>query len=191
VIRTFIALEVPAIVKTAIADCQRELRRIRKASVSWTRPEGIHLTLKFLGEIEERRLPDIIKAVEVASDGRSSVKLATTRPGGFPRLAHPKVLWLGIEPSTMLMSLQADIDMRLAGKDFPPEERAYHPHLTVGRVKSLDQDCELPARFGSVVFERVEWTAGEVLVMSSQLKPSGAEYRVEGRIALHRQISDG
>ncbi|MBM3327524.1 MAG: RNA 2',3'-cyclic phosphodiesterase [Calditrichaeota bacterium] len=177
-IRTFIAIETPQGVKDAIRSAQRDLQRIRGANVSWTRSEGIHLTLKFLGDVDSERMPAVVANIREVCAGRAPFSLHTTATGGFPRLARPKVLWLGVSAPQELMALQAAVDMALIDLGYEPEDKAFHPHLTVGRVKFIDRDCSLPQKFGALEFPNVEWVVNEVRVMSSVLKPSGAEYAV-------------
>ncbi len=183
-VRTFIALDTPLEVKEAILRIQEELRRIRGATVSWVRPEGIHLTLKFLGDVESERIPEVIEAVNSSAQGIGRIVIVTTITGGFPRLAVPKVLWLGLEAGEALDKLQNNLERSLSDLGFLHEEKAFHPHLTVGRVKYLDPNRELPGRFGAFSIPSISWHAEEVKVMMSELRPSGAVYTVLAAIPL-------
>ncbi len=183
-IRTFIAIETPIALKDTISKTQRELMKIRGANVAWVRPEGIHLTLKFLGDVDPQNIPHLVSKVKDSCVERQPFSIHTTSTGGFPRLAHPRVLWLGVSPTKELLSLQAAIDMALTDLGFKPEDKAFHPHLTIGRVKSLSRDCALPQIFQSLEFAQVEWVVSEVRIMSSVLKPTGAEYSVLDSINL-------
>jgi len=183
-VRTFIAIDVPAEVRNMISQAQERLLGIRGAKVSWLRSGGIHLTLKFLGDVERERLTDVTGSVQECAKLAHPIELATTVVGGFPSLNRPRVLWLGIDGGPSLLQLQEDIEQSLAAVGYPPEQKRFHPHLTVGRVKSMAQGCRLAEQFRSLEFPRVFWVVREVWVMSSVLKPQGAEYSVIAAVNL-------
>lgn len=183
-IRTFIAIDVPAAIKDRIAQAQYELRNISGANVSWAKSAGIHLTLKFLGDVEEERISEVTEAVQKAASGISSFGLSTSTPGGFPNLTRPRVLWWGLKESEPLMTLQTRIDHNLDQIGFPAEQKKFNAHLTVGRVKFIDSDSNLIAQFKKYDWSPIDWTVEQVYVMSSQLKPSGALYRSLASIQL-------
>ncbi len=184
-IRTFIAIDVPNTVKTAVTAVQNDLRRMfPRDSVRWTRSEGIHLTLKFLGDVPEAEIPRVIEAVKDAAVEVSCFELVTTITGGFPNLRRPRVLWWGIEGGGELLELQKRLDGRMKALGFEPEEKTFHPHLTVGRVNEFSRESGLAARFGELKLEAIRWRAEEVNVMSSVLRPTGAEYTALGRLKL-------
>ena len=110
VVRTFIALETPENLRHQIRMLQSQLRGISGARISWVRSEGIHLTLKFLGDVERTELIGIEKALTDVAGGHSPVDLTSTMFGGFPNLRRPRVLWLGLDGGEPLIKLQKDID---------------------------------------------------------------------------------
>ena len=167
-----------------ILEAQEHLIGIRGARVGWIRLEGIHLTLKFLGDVERTHLTEVIDCVKMCAASVRPIELATTETGGFPSLSRPRVLWLGIDGGPPLLRLQTDIEQGLAIVGYPPEQKRFHPHLTIGRVKSMAPGCGLVEQFRSLQFPRVFWVSGEVWVMSSVLKPQGAEYGVLATAAL-------
>jgi 2'-5' RNA ligase len=181
-IRSFIAIEVPGELKRWIVDIQAQFRAERGASVNWARAEGIHLTLKFLGDVEQELLPKIEQALVEIADRIPPIELKTTTTGGFPNLRRPKVLWLGLEAGDELYRLQEDIDAALFKLGFPKEDRRFHPHLTVGRVRFVEKDCRMPEKFGEIKAPLHVWNAGRIFLMSSLLKPTGAEYAVIAEI---------
>jgi len=183
-LRTFIALEVPEDVKRTIREIQDQLRRIPGARVSWVRSEGVHLTLKFLGDVELSLIPSIEEAVKDCASKVISFKLTTGEAGGFPNLRRPRVLWIGIDIPSQLLKLQRDIERSLANLGFPAEGKKFHPHLTVGRVKSINRDCPLPDNFTKIEFPQNVWEINDVRVISSILKPEGAEYKVIAKFKL-------
>jgi 2'-5' RNA ligase len=145
--------------------------------IRWVRPESLHLTLKFLGEIPQERLADINQAVERGAAGISPFTFVLAELGGFPNLRRPRVLWLGVlRGQELLKKLQGQVEDRLAECGFPKEKRQFSPHLTIGRVKSLRGIQPLLERLPSISFQSEEISVASVKVMRSQLKSSGAEY---------------
>ena len=176
-IRTFIAIEIPDGIKTAMADVQRELRKTG-ADVGWTRPEGVHLTLKFLGPVEAKLMPKLATAVETAVKDEAPLAIEVTGTGVFPNARAPRVVWLGLGGDINAMSeLARKVDAACEGLGFKPEDRPFRPHLTLGRVKSSKGSKALMDALKS--FEKLElggFKADSVSIMRSELKPSGAVY---------------
>ena len=175
--RAFVALEPPSVIKEAAAAIQRELMQ-SQAPVGWVRLEGMHLTLKFLGEISPSRLPEIEKALGSAAEGTGSVKITVRGLGVFPNPRNPRVVWLGIEPEDdRLSQLQERIDRVLAPLGFPPENREFRPRLTLGRVKSyrgLDDLMKVVAVHQNVLAG--DCVLDQLHLIQSELKPGGAVY---------------
>ncbi len=166
VYRLFISLELPQAIKDAAGVVQMRLRETG-ADVGWSRPEGMHLTLKFLGELERQRVHQVETAMTEIGEGFQSLTITVEGLGGFPALNKPRVIWLGIEePSGALIGLQKRVDRTLAGLGFPEEPRDFHPHLTLGRVRSdknrdaLSQALRTPVLLG-------EWSLDEMNLMRS------------------------
>ena len=177
-IRLFIAIRVPPEVRDALA---AEQRRLAESGVSmrWVRPEGMHLTLVFLGNVAEDRRVATEAATEWAAQLVAPLRLAVSSLGCFPARGTPRVLWAGlageIEP---LRALQRDLDARLRAAGFAVEDRRFTPHLTLGRAAphgrrgTGDVVSKLPREprdYGS-------WVAQDVEVIRSQLQPSGSVY---------------
>lgn len=174
--RLFIAFDVPSEVKSAIQNVQRHLRDIRTAGVSWARPEGIHLTLKFLGDVARSEIALVADAVQKASEGVGPIQFEATGFGGFPNLNRPKVLWLGLTSQGELERLVRQINAELAGIGFEPEPKPFTAHLTIGRVKFIDPGSDLVSRLKSIPAPRAEWDTDRVQLMMSDLRPTGAVY---------------
>lgn len=183
-LRIFIAIELPAVIRTALSDLQQQLRPLGRG-VSWTRPEGIHLTLKFLGDVESGRIEAIAQAVERACHGTAAFGMTVAGVGGFPNLTRPRVLWVGIEESTgRLKTIQEQIETELSALGYPREQRRFSPHLTLGRVKSPDTLQPLCAEMQKRGFAPIPFAAGSIVIMRSELKPDGALYTPLKRIEL-------
>jgi len=187
-IRTFIAVDLPGQVKDRIEEIVLPLRPLSR-SIRWVRPEGLHLTLKFLGEIPEEQLPAIFTALETALCGRSSFHFRLSGLGGFPNLRRPRVLWIGIrEGGEPLRELAGAVEKALVPCGFPPEKRPFSPHLTIGRVRSPRDLQAVLERLPDIEYASGPITAGTVKVMKSQLKPTGAEYSAQKIIDLKTPV---
>ena len=188
-IRAFIAIELPGQIKAALSQIQENLKANRSASVKWVNPESIHLTLKFLGNVDEAEIPAIKKALSEAVTGVAPFSLGLGEPGAFPNCQAPSVVWVGvggeIEP---LRTLHNNIDRALTPLGFPPEKRAFSPHLTLGRVR----DESLPGekrRLGENVAaiktgEKISFKVESVNLMRSILAREGAIYSCLASFAL-------
>jgi len=175
-IRIFICIELPGTVQALFAEIQASLKEIG-ADVSWVKPSNIHLTLKFLGDVPEQKVPVIWAAVEKAALAVSAMEIQVRGAGCFPTARNPRVLWVGIQPvPSPLRELQELIDVGLSTKGYTREDRPFSPHLTIGRVKSPQNLQALIRKLQALDFESKIVTVREVTVMRSDLKPTGALY---------------
>jgi 2'-5' RNA ligase len=174
-VRTFIACELPRSVRSAIADYVQALR-VLPGRVSWVKPENIHLTLKFLGDVPEKNLDEIAAALREASQGFHPMQTTAKGCGVFPNARHPRVLWVGLEDeSGILQKLAAEIDQRLRQLGFPKEDRRFSPHLTIGRVRDGAVDKIITAmQERPFIIQPVQFT--EIILMRSQLHAGGSIY---------------
>lgn len=180
--RTFIAIKLDQDIKRGLSQLIEELR-IRCTEgrgIKWVKPEGMHLTLKFLGEIEEDRLPHIETALKRISEQHTPFSLRVKGTGCFPPKSKvPRVLWVGIEEGGVLERLQIQIEEEMERIGFPKEHRRFHPHLTLGRVKvasNLGETLNLLEKYQDKTFGEMEVT--HLTFYRSVLKPTGAEYSV-------------
>jgi len=178
-VRCFVAIDLTTDVRAAIARAQTRVRTAAThADVRWVDPTQVHLTLKFLGAVVDERVPAVSAALETAVAGSRPVALAAAGLGGFPSLKSPRVLWAGITAGVPeLVQLAAGIDRGLAPLGFPPEARPFRGHLTIGRVRSPRGGRELAAAVGAAGAPAFgSWTAPEVVLYESRLRPTGALY---------------
>jgi 2'-5' RNA ligase len=177
-VRTFIAIDLEQPLKQALLELIEILRRTR-ADVRWVSAPGMHLTLKFLGETGQEGVAAVSEALGRIAARHRSFPLVLEGTGSFPPGRPPRVLWVGVRSQPALLLLQEGIDRDLEKMGFPAEERAFHPHLTLGRVKGpaflREASTELGKREHSV-FGEME--ARKVTFFESQLGPGGARYRV-------------
>jgi RNA 2',3'-cyclic 3'-phosphodiesterase len=185
-IRSFIAIDIPAGVKNMIAEAQFELKKT-EAAVKWVKPDIIHLTLKFLGNIEEDQIQPIKEKMIESAAGIPSFSMDVTHVGVFPNLRYPRVIWIGLEEkSGKLLTLQKNIEKNLESLGFDPEGRGFSPHLTIGRVKSAKGRGRLvnmlESKQNSHFNESI--SVNEVNVMKSELKVTGPIYTILETIGL-------
>ena len=176
-IRAFVAIELPCRVIASIAEIQDRLKK-HGFNIRWVRPGNIHLTLKFLGNIESGTVEKIGDAVSRAVNDSEPLSLEVAGLGVFPNMHRPRVVWVGISGDTGgLQVLQKKVDSRLLSVGFPEEARLYKGHLTLGRVKGA-----LPMKRFQLAFDRCRdfyggaFLAHELILFKSDLKPTGSEY---------------
>lgn len=186
--RAFIAIEIPAGVKEAIAAVQA---RIRSAAVvaNWSRPQGLHLTLKFLGEVRESRVPEIMQAVALALSERERFRLELEGVGAFPNPAAARVVWVGIVGEVgKLVALQGVVDQVVVGLGLARDDRPYTPHLTIGRIRQIRKRAGWLQEFEAFKNHRLPgFDVTSICLMESKLLPSGAVYRQLGAVALQQR----
>ncbi len=180
-IRMFIAIELPDEVRKGLAGLRKELQREEHRFVKWVNAEGIHLTLKFLGNIPAGRVTEITGAMEETAKAITPFHLEISGLGSFPNLKQVRVLWVGIGGEVeRLKELQQGIDSGLASLGFAREDRPFVPHLTLARVRqgaSPSERRSLAELVDTAVFEdRYEVKIETVSLMRSQLTPTGAIY---------------
>jgi 2'-5' RNA ligase len=174
--RTFIAIEISTEVKSAVAAVQNELSRA-EADIAWINSEDIHLTLKFLGEIDKQQFTAIQEACVETATRFHPFTLSIRGTGVFPNPRHPRVLWVGLAGETeTLEDLQEQLDERMASIGFEPEEKDFRPHLTIGRLKSNRNVKDLLARADAYSLPNLSFEVGEIVLMKSDLSPAGARY---------------
>lgn len=184
-VRCFVAVNLPAPLRGKIGEFFADLRTgIR--GVRWVVPESLHLTLKFLGEVERVRLPGIEEALETSLAGRGPIAVALAGTGVFPPRGRPRVVWLDVTAGTgELTALQKAAEGALEPLGFPREGRSFTPHLTVGRVKNLREAGPL---FSALDEARERawggFTATSADLMRSELFPTGARYSILREIRL-------
>ena len=181
-IRSFVAIELEEELREELAQIQESLRRRGIAEqVRWVKPQGIHLTLKFLGDVPANRIEEIGLAVTRGSEGVEPFTISLDGLGCFPTASRPNVVWVGVREGTgTLARLQTAIEDRLSVLGYAPERRKFAPHLTLGRV-SRHAGASDRGRLGDVVQTHDAGTLGgmqvrEVSLMRSDLSPAGAKY---------------
>ncbi len=154
--------------------------------MSWVAPENFHVTVKFLGSIDDSRVQSVIDALHTAVRGHTPFDLEVGGLGAFPSATRARVLWAGlVGGAAPLGALAASIEEALAGLGFPREDRAFSPHITLGRVREPGRAPALAEALGAASgrrFGRV--TVAETALMRSDLSPRGARYTALASVAL-------
>jgi 2'-5' RNA ligase len=176
-IRSFIAIPLSVELISQIEKIQNQLKKI-PTDVKWVNPSSIHLTLKFLGNIEATQIEKIAQGIQNGIKGISKWIAEVKDIGAFPSLKNPRVIWVGIEDErNQLVNLQKRIEKEMEKLGFKREERKFSPHLTLGRVRSSQGKSEL-VKYLLQPQEpfSAEINIDQVVLFKSDLKPTGAEY---------------
>ncbi len=187
-VRTFVAVDVDASVRNVAAELIGEFSAVG-ADVKWVDPDHLHLTLKFLGEIDAREIHQVCRAVGEAAAQVGAFEFEVRGAGAFPNVKRPRTIWLGAGRGEETMGkLAREIESALEAIGYRREARQFKPHLTIGRVRRGGPAvAELGSRLGDYAdFELGRTTVGEVIVYSSELTSSGPRYEVLGRARLSR-----
>lgn len=180
-VRSFIAIELPDELKEGLAQLQAQIKLSNPSAIKWVDPYGIHLTLKFLGNIAVGRISEITRAIEEATQGISPFHLEVRGLGVFPNLRRVQVAWVGMSGEVdKLRRLQQRIESNLVPLGFAAESRPFTPHLTLARLRDRASPDERE-RFGQLITDtkfEVGYTieADAINLMKSQLTREGAVY---------------
>jgi 2'-5' RNA ligase len=177
-IRAFLAVDPPQEVLNEIVRIQDRLKKVVQGDIRWVRSGGIHLTLKFFGNISESDSTNISRVIKNNIVNIKPFTLNTRRVGAFPDVKRPRVLWLGMDGDTdILISLQRGIDGGLQDCGFKKEDRPFRPHLTLARIKEPKGLIGL----AKIIEKSEDYTAGSFIVgglnlFKSNLTSQGAVY---------------
>jgi 2'-5' RNA ligase len=182
--RTFIGIDIGEGIRDKAVALQESLARTG-AEVKWASADSLHITLLFLGEVDDRELHAICRAVKQVTAHEPPFTLHMSGVGAFPNLRHPKILWAGItDGADALRRLYDDLETKMLDLGgYRKEERGYTPHLTLGRVKAERDSITLAPELAK---RQTSWDGGkttvdEVLVFSSVLERDGPVYTILGR----------
>jgi len=187
-IRTFVAVPVNDQARDAVTSAEDDLRRAG-ADVKWVEARNIHITLKFLGNVETGQLDQLQAALRSALAGVKPLEITLSGTGTFPSgKKHVRVVWVGItEGKQDLVKVAAAVEEGCAGLGFAREERPFSPHLTIGRVRrESGQLAELAARVSGYQFNPLKVEIDRVNLMRSELSPKGPTYTVLETVALEQ-----
>lgn len=176
-LRTFVALPLDSHIVTSLHALHQQLKSL-PVDVKWVNPQSIHVTIKFLGHVEEAHLESIYEAIQQGISRIKPWRVGVKHMGTFPGMRNPRVVWVGLDdPTGAIMTVQNQVEAELVKVGFEKERRAFTPHLTVGRVRSPKGKKDLVSflvdererEFGEMHIDRV-------VLYRSDLKPTGAVY---------------
>lgn len=184
-LRVFCAIELPAEVRARAADHIAHLREaVPEVRASWERTEKLHITLKFLGEIAADGVEVLSSAVSRAAQTTRPFTLSLEGAGAFPPHGSPRILWLGINDSSgTLAVLHSRLEEECATAGFVREERAFHPHLTLARIRAPQGARKLASVHRAAGFAAIEFAVADLVIMRSELGAGGSRYT---EISRHR-----
>lgn len=181
-VRLFVACEVPEDVRETLGGVIEGLKEKSGSAVRWIRPDGIHVTLKFLGEVPTKKLPAVKLAIQEAVVGHSPFELEFSNIGTFGGREGLRLMWAGIAGDVLrLEALVRAVNAALAVVGFEPERRPFRPHLTLGRVRdeiSTRHRAEIEVAVGKTTVPPVSWRTAQVSLMRSRVTAKGATYEV-------------
>ena len=184
VLRSFIALPALPTVQQAIAEVQIKLKAVQ-ADVKWELKDKFHITLVFLGNVEQSKLELLSATLTKSVQKFPSFTITYESIGAFPNREKPRVVWIGTRSSQTVLDLQARAGRVCAEFGVPIEDRVFHPHITLGRVKETRNIVRLTEAIKTITFEPIEMLCSEIVLMQSELHPSGSMYTILKSLPLH------
>ncbi len=183
--RLFIAINLPDAEKTRLTQALHAVAAL-DLPARWVESDSLHITLKFLGEVPQPRLPAVAAALAEAAAGAAAFAVALSGFGAFPSLARPSILWVGVQAGPDMAELHGRIEAAYAPLGFPPDERAFRPHITVARVRKDGRirDRQAMDRMQADFDYKTEFRATSVDLMHSRLGASRPRYEVLERMEM-------
>lgn len=180
--RVFCAIDLPTDLIQKLAIHIEQLKKETGVKSGWARPETIHLTIKFLGDIPVSEINKLSQASTRAVASLAPFKLTAEHCGTFPSHGPPRVLWIGItDPAAALARLYESLDEECAAAGFPREMRPFHPHLTLARIRQTSNTRAVAVAHRELRFPPTEFSVNELLVIRSELGNEGSKYTTVSR----------
>lgn len=190
-LRAFIALDLPDALRAELEAVSLRLqRRLVGAPLRWAAAESMHLTLQFLGDVEQQQVSQIELSLRTAAAEFTAFDVHLTELGMFPNLRRPRILWVGLQVPASLAVLQRAIEAHMAELGFAPEDRPFTPHLTLARAHRDAQPAQLASLATVLKAQQLAPLAArldELVVFRSQLNRGGAVYNPLVRIQLNEK----
>jgi 2'-5' RNA ligase len=185
-LRCFIALDIPDDIQRMLATVIEDLKATR-ADVKWVDPGNIHLTLKFLGSVDTKKVGNVRSLIKSLNDRFTVIGSGIGSIGAFPNLSRPQVVWAGLSKGQQEISaLFNELEDGLVKLDFPKDQRKFSPHLTLGRVRSGCNLRELSERIRYYALAPNDFIINEMAFFKSTLTPRGAMYEALEKVKLSR-----
>lgn len=186
--RTFCAIELPDSVRTQLQEHARRVREaVPEANASWSKPENVHLTLKFLGNVSTNKLTNVSATASRIASEFSPFQIRVGGTGVFPKPSRAQVFWIRVyDLSGRLSELQGRLEDECAREGFAKEKRAYQPHLTIARIRNPEGARRLAETHLQTNFSFIDFTVTEFVLFRSQLSPKGSIYTAISKHELSR-----
>ena len=192
-IRVFIGVELSSNIRERISSLQQHLKKILPA-MNWVHSESIHLTLKFLGYVEPSQISQLLSILKTLSKKHTPFSIEIQGVGVFPQIKHPRIFWAGVRGKTqVLQELVLDIEAALEPLGFSPEEKSFHPHLTLARIKRENATVGTALIKNGIFDNKQELgilTVDRLTLFQSDLDSSGATYTSLGTVLLSGTTSE-
>jgi 2'-5' RNA ligase len=187
--RIFTAIDISEETRAKAADYIKSLREeFSEVRVGWERPEKLHLTLKFLGDVDDEQLANLTAAVEVTAKRFADFKLQITQTGVFPSKRNARILWLGVrDEEGSLQMLNEILESECEKKGFAREKRNFKAHLTIARLREPHKSKELVERHLENEFASTEFEVSKIAIYKSYLQKSGSIYKAIKNVELKIQ----
>jgi RNA 2',3'-cyclic 3'-phosphodiesterase len=176
-IRTFISLPANLDVQQSMSVLQSKLKKA-EADVKWDSSDKFHVTLKFLGNVELSKIELLSVALSKSLQQFPAFDIAYDSISAFPNSQNPRIVWIGVKSNPIIQDIQKNVEEICERFEFPKEDRNFHPHITLGRVKGNRYLARLTEAIKTITFEPIESQCSEVLLMKSDLHPSGSIYTI-------------
>lgn len=177
-IRSFISFEASSDVQRMLTEFQTHLKAAG-ADVRWEPASKFHATIKFLGDVKESMLPQLVETIEAVFSATPPFSADCNSHGAFPSMKRPRIIWAGCEnPDGTLFRSKQGLDQALLPLGFEIDNREFHPHITLGRVRSPHRIKHLIDMMESLNFEQTIFDCRAIKLMKSVLKPGGSEYSI-------------
>jgi RNA 2',3'-cyclic 3'-phosphodiesterase len=175
--RTFFALPASLELQRQIEVVQSTLKT-SQADVRWELPDKFHITLKFLGSVDQTKIEMLSSAMRTIVQQHAAFDIKYDKLGVFPNFHNPRIVWIGSTSHQAMLDLQASVEQSCCDHNFQKEERAFHPHITLGRVSGVRNLTGLTEVIKTITFEPMQSRCTEVLLMKSDLRPNGSIYSI-------------
>ncbi len=181
--RIFAAIDISEASRRAVSDYAETLRaEFQSVRVGWEKPEKLHLTMKFFGDVDERQLENLTEAIEKTAGQISNFNLQISETGVFPSPRNARILWLGLQDETgNLQKLAEVLETECARSGFAREARNFKAHLTIARLREPQKSKELVGKHLQNDFPPLEFQATEIVIYQSELLPKGSIYKTVSR----------
>jgi 2'-5' RNA ligase len=183
-IRTFISFDTPEPIRAKIITVQNELQKT-EADIRWESIDKFHVTIKFLGDVEDALLPHVIEDIKTTLNDFTPFNVTYVGIGAFPNNRNPRIIWAGCKNvDGTLLTLKQSLDGCLVLRGFPIDHRTFQPHITLGRAKTNRGSHEIQEALQRIQLKPQHATIQEIHVMKSELKPQGSVYTLLRKIDL-------